>query len=195
MDNTSPWAINKQQGEAKMAEESHAERPKSSSKKRFSFVSSSSRVHPVVEGSSSDAFPSESTTELKEADDDVTALQTTKKGSTKRRLRSAPLQGLKRKMKETSAHESVDSSCSTSPTPPSRGSTADSGWHESEKADSELSAANLTSATVRVSTLHGHFSTVTVWLIAHCATCNVEDTIPLATVVAKIRCLQSSECC
>ncbi len=48
----------------------HAERPKSSSSKmRFSFVSSSNSVHPVVEGSSSEAFPSESTTEQKEAHD------------------------------------------------------------------------------------------------------------------------------
>ena len=143
-----------------MAEEStvHAERPKSSSKKRFSFVSSSNRVYPVVEGSSSEAFPSENTTEQREADDDVAALHTTKKGSTKRRLRSAPLQGLKRKLKEAAGPESVDSSCSTSPTPPSRASLADSGWHESlsERGESELSATNLTSATVRVSILQGH---------------------------------------
>ena len=137
-----------------MAEEpEHAERPKSS-KKRFSFVPSSNRVHPKLEGPSSEAFPSESTTELNEAEDDVTALQTSKKGSTKRRLKSAPLQGLKRKMKETAAPESVDSSCSTSPTPPSRASLADSGWHEGERAQSELSVATLTAATVRISTLH-----------------------------------------
>ena len=140
----------------KMAEELHAETPKSSSKKkRFSFVSSSSRVHPVVEGSLSDTFPSESTTEQKEEYDDVTALQTTKKGYAKRRLRSAPPQALKRKMKEAASHESVDSSCSASPTPPSRGSTADSGWQESERAESALPASHLTSTTVRVSTPHG----------------------------------------
>ena len=42
---------------------------RSSSKKRFSFVSSSNRVHPVVGGSSSEASPLENTTEQKESHD------------------------------------------------------------------------------------------------------------------------------
>ena len=135
----------------KMAEDgqvpAHVERPKSS-KKRFSFVSSSSRVHPILEDS---ALSQEKKTEQSEAQDDVTALLTTKKGSTRRRLKSAPLQGLKRKGKEGASHESVDSSASTSPTPPSRASLADSGWLDSEstRTQSEQSMTNRTAVTVR----------------------------------------------
>ena len=64
-----------------MADESaHAKRPKSSSKKRFSFVSSGPRTEYILSLKALCPRPSLNTTAQKEADDDVAAFHTTKKG-------------------------------------------------------------------------------------------------------------------